>query len=138
MYLLDTNVVSELRVISRANPNVVSWSQQQDWSAFFLSVATVMELQYGALLLSRRDPAQGAPMSEWVRQRVLPDFASKILPLTEEIALVCAALHVPNRRGDRDAWIAATAMVHDLTVVTRNVRDFQGTGARVLNPWHWA
>ena len=135
MYLLDTNVVSELRVIPRADPKVVRWSDSQDPTGFLLSVATVMELQYGALLLSRRDPRQGILMTEWVIKRVLPDFATRILPLTEDIALVCAALHVPNRRGERDAWIAATAVVHDLIVVTRNVRDFQGTGAKLLNPW---
>ena len=135
MYLLDTNVISELRVVGRTHTNVLSWSSSQDQSKFFLSVATVMELQYGALLLKRRDPRQGEAMRQWVQERVLPDFASRILPLTQDIALVCPELHVPNRRGDRDAWIAATAIVHELTVVTRNVRDFQTANLSILNPW---
>ncbi|MBX3570670.1 MAG: type II toxin-antitoxin system VapC family toxin [Rhizobiaceae bacterium] len=135
MFLLDTNVISELRVLGRAAALVVSWSAAQDRRTFFLSAATVMELQYGALLLSRRDPRQGEPMMRWVNERVLPDFADRVLPMTSDIAMICAGLHVPNRRGERDAWIAATAIVHDLTVVTRNVRDFEGTGARLLNPW---
>jgi predicted nucleic acid-binding protein len=135
MYLLDTNVVSELRVTARANANVVRWTRNQPPERFFLSVATVLELQYGALLLERRDRLSGKVFTDWINNRVLPDFGGRILPITIDIALTCAKLHVPDRRGDRDAWIAATALVHGLTVVTRNTRDFSGTGASVFNPW---
>lgn len=135
MYLLDTNVISEIRQPKRANQSVLSWTRTVDQNLFFLSVATVMEVQYGALLLSRRDKIAGNVFRRWVDNHVLPDFVDRILPITTEIALVCAALHVPNRRGERDAWIAATALVHDLTIVTRNVRDFEGTGAKLFNPW---
>jgi len=85
--------------------------------------------------MQRRDPVQGQPLLDWVAHRVLRDFASRILPMSTDVALACAALHVPNPRSERDAWIAATALVHDLTVVTRNTRDFESTGVRVLNPW---
>ena len=135
MYLLDTNIISEIRQPKRANPSVLSWTRTVDQNLFFLSVATVMEVQYGALLLSRRDKIAGGVFRRWVDDHVLPDFVDRILPITTDIALVCAALHVPNRRGERDAWIAATALVHDLTIVTRNVRDFEGTGAKLFNPW---
>lgn len=135
MFLLDTNVISELRLPERADRSVLKWSKAQDRTDFFLSVATVMELQYGALSLERRDPAQGEPLKRWVAGQVLPDFAARILPLTGEIALVCARLHVPNRRGERDAWIAATALVHNMSVVTRNTRDFASTGVKLFNPW---
>lgn len=135
MFLLDTDVVWELRLPRRANPRMLSWAKSHDKTDFFLSAATVMELQYGALLLERRDPVQGEPLKRWVVDRVLPDFAARTLPLTSEIALVCAQLHVTNRRGERDAWIAATALVHGMTVVTRNTQDFALTGAKLLNPW---
>lgn len=135
MFLLDTNVVSELRVPGRANPDVSAWARARDVESFFLSVATILELQYGALILGRRDKIAGEVLQRWIDERILPDFAGRILPATTEIALVCARLHVPARRGERDAWIAGTALVHRLTVVTRNVRDFEPMGVRVLNPW---
>lgn len=74
-------------------------------------------------------------MLAWFMRDIEQAFADRILPIDTAVAIACAALHVPNRRPDRDALIAATALVHDLTVVTRNTRDFEGTGARTLNPW---
>ena len=135
MFLLDTNVVSELRLLERANPSVADWSRSHKGDGFFLSVATIQEVQYGILRLRRRDKPQGDMLGRWLAEHILPDFAGRILPLTVEIALACAALRVPNRRGERDAWIAATALVHDMTVVTRNTRDFAGTGVKLLDPW---
>lgn len=135
MYLLDTNVISELRLPKRANPEVLAWAKTQDSERFFLSVTTILELQYGALLLEHRDKTSGDLLKRWVAEKVLPDFADRTLPATTEIALVCARLHVPDRRGERDAWIAATALVHGMTVVTRNVADFHATGVDLLNPW---
>lgn len=85
--------------------------------------------------MQRRDPAQGKPLLDWIENRVLRDFAGRTLPISTDVALACAALHVPDPGSERDAWIAATALVHDLTVVTRNTRDFQGTGVRLINPW---
>ncbi|MDQ6436746.1 type II toxin-antitoxin system VapC family toxin [Mesorhizobium sp. LHD-90] len=138
MWLLDTNVISELRIPDRSHKAVRAWSLQQDPEQFFISVSTVLEVQYGALLLQHRDKVQGAMFTSWVQERVLTDFSGRILPTTVEIALVCAGLHVPNRRGERDALIAATALVHGLTVVTRNTRDFEGTGVKLFNPWEAA
>lgn len=135
MYLLDTNVVSELRLRKRADLNVLKWSDAIDDELCFVSVMTIMELQYGALLLDARDKVAGKVFREWIVEKVLPDFEDRILPATTEIALACAAMHVPNPKGERDAWIAATAFTHNLTVVTRNTRHFEGAGARLLNPW---
>jgi predicted nucleic acid-binding protein len=135
MYLLDTNVISELRVPKRTDPQLLAWTEHQDETSFFLSVMTVLEIQYGALLLARRDAKAGKVFRRWVEESVLAKFADRILPATVDIALACARLHIPDRRGERDAWIAATALAHNLTVVTRNVRDFSGTGVKLVNPW---
>lgn len=135
MLLLDTNVISELRKPDRAHANVLDWAKRNDPALFFLSAITLLEIQYGALLIRRRDEVQGDLMVRWVAEEILGGFRGRILPVDEEVALRSAALHVPNPRPDRDAYIAATALVHDLTVVTRNVKDFRPTGVRVLNPW---
>jgi predicted nucleic acid-binding protein len=137
MYLLDTNVISELRKIEsgRVNRRVEAWVDSVDAELFFLSVVTVLELETGALLLERRDLPQARMLQRWINDLILPSFAGRILPIDLPIALRCAAMHVPNRRPDRDGWIAATALVHGITVVTRNVADFQHMGVAVLNPW---
>jgi toxin FitB len=135
MFLLDTNVVSELRRPERADPSVVRWSKQYDNSAFSLSVFTVHELEYGTLVLERRDPVRGRGLRKWLAEKVLPDFANRILPATAEIAVAAARMHLPHRRAEKHAWIAATALVHGLTVATRNISDFESTGAKLFNPW---
>jgi len=104
-------------------------------AALYLSAITVLELELGALLMERRDPAQGLAIRRWVEDRILPTFAGRILPVDIDVARRAAALHVPDPRPDRDALIAATALVHGLVVVTRNVADFEPTGATVANPW---
>jgi predicted nucleic acid-binding protein len=142
MYLLDTNIVSEMRKAS-APPNrppkidrrVQSWIRSVSASELYLSVITVLELELGFLLLERRDPAQGALLRSWVRDRVLESFAGRILAVDTAIAQRCASLHVPDPLDDRDALIAATALVHQMTVVTRNVAHFERTGVALLNPW---
>ena len=139
MYLLDTNVVSELRKIQsgRVNRRVEAWVNSVDAELLFLSVVTVLELETGALLMERRDRLQGRLICEWINKLILPSFAGRVLSIDMPIALRCAAMHVPNRRPDRDGWIAATALVHGMTVVTRNVADFQPMGVAVLNPWEF-
>ena len=136
-YLLDTNVVSELRKARthRANLNVVAWVGGVPASSMFLSAISVLEIETGVLLAERRDPVQGAALRSWLDLSVLPTFARRILPVDAEVALRCAQLHVPDPRADRDALIAATALVHGMTVVTRNVSDFAPTGAAIANPW---
>ncbi|MFB1489435.1 MULTISPECIES: type II toxin-antitoxin system VapC family toxin [unclassified Thiocapsa] len=137
MYLLDTNLVSELRKArtGRADPGVVAWAASVGGEDQHLSVITVLELELGVQLRERRDPSQGEILRAWLERQVLVGLAGRILPIDTDIARRCAGLHVPNRRPDRDALIAATALVHGLTVVTRNVRDFDGTGVALHNPW---
>jgi toxin FitB len=137
MYLLDTNVVSELRKIrtGKADPNVAAWTERVDASELFVSAITVMELELGVLLMERKDPIQGALLRSWLQQHVLPEFASRTLPVDAAVALRCARLHIPDKRGERDALIAATALVHGMTVVTRNTADFAATQVALVDPW---
>ncbi len=137
MYLLDTNVVSELRKASSAkiNRNVQRWASQVSVPDLYLSVITLLELELGILLVERRDSGQGAVLRSWLDDHVVPTFSERILDINAAAAQRCAALHVPDRRSDRDALIAATALVHGMTVVTRNVADFEPTGVKLLNPW---
>ena len=137
MHLLDTNVVSELRKLrsGRADRQVGRWASSAPAGGFFISVITLMELETGVLLALRRDPAQGALLRAWMDQQVIPGFAGRVLPVDDAVALRCAALHVPDPRPERDALIAATALVHGMTVVTRNVADFAPVGVALLNPW---
>jgi hypothetical protein len=137
MFLLDTNVVSELRKAKagKADKNVTSWAQGVPAVALFLSAITIQELEIGTLLVERRDPSRGAILRTWLEGHVLPMFADRILPVDTAVARRSATLHVPDPRPTRDALIAATALVHQLTVVTRDVADYAPTGAKVLNPW---
>ena len=137
MFVLDTNVVSELRKAGdgRADASVTGWLAREDAANFFVSAITLMELEIGVLQVERRDAVQGARLRAWLDGYVLPEFAERALPIDAAVALRCARLHVPDRRADRDALIAATALVHGMTVVTRNVADFEATGVPVLNPW---
>lgn len=137
MFILDTNVVSELRKVrlGRADPNVARWADRVDASHLYVSAITVHELELGVLLAERRDPAQGAVFRVWLEHHVLPAFADRILPVDEVIAKRSAALQVPDPRPVMDSLIAATALVHGMTVVTRNVSDFELTGVSILNPW---
>jgi hypothetical protein len=137
MYLLDTNVVSELRKVrsGKADANVARWAVQADAAELFISVIVLQELEIGVLLAERRDSAQGRILRVWLEGHVLSAFSGRILPVDTAVARVSARLHVPDPRPVRDALIAATAMVHDMTVVTRNTQDFTPTGVPVLNPW---
>jgi hypothetical protein len=135
MFLLDTNVVSELGRQSRKDPNVERWARGAPAASFFLSAVSVTELEVGVLRMERRDPRQGAVLRRWLDQSLLPNFAGRILPLDERIARQCARLHAPDPRPFYDALIAATAIAHDLVLVTRNVSDFAATGVELTNPW---
>ena len=135
MYLLDTNVVSELRKARKADRGVRMWAQAVPASSLYLCAISVLELELGILRIERRDAKQGAILRIWMDGHVLPAFDGRILAIDTAVAQRCAALHVPSPRSDRDALIAATALVHGLTVVTRNVDDFQPTGVAVVNPW---
>ena len=138
MFLLDTNVISELRKAGdgKANVSVVAWLSSVDATTFYLSVVTLMELELGILRIERRDPGQGARLRSWMDGHILPEFSERTLSIDTRVALRCARLHVPDPRSDRDALIAATALVHGMTVVTRNVADFESTGVPIINPWN--
>ena len=137
MLLLDTNVVSELRKIrsGKANPKVAGWADSVETGSLYLSAITLLELELGVLQVERRDARQGSVLRAWLEQQVLPAFAGRVLPVDTAVARRCARLHVPDPRAERDALIAATALVHGMTVVTRNIADFLPTGAVLLNPW---
>ena len=113
----------------------MAWTGTVDAAELYVSAISLMELELGVLSLERKDPAQGGVLRTWLEQQVLPEFAGRTLPVDAAVALRCAKLHVPDRRGERDALIAATALVHGMTVVTRNVADFEPTGVKTVNPW---
>ncbi|MDR2155284.1 MAG: type II toxin-antitoxin system VapC family toxin [Burkholderiaceae bacterium] len=191
MFLLDTNVIAELRKAGdgKADAGVTAWLAGRDASSFYISAITLMEIEWGILLLARRDARQAARLRAWMDTRVVPEFAERTLPVDRAVALRCAGLHVPdpriegvNKSGaseqvagtcpikaqsaaiprgissicnderarfggmsgrggfvhtllERDAWIAATALVHGMAVVTRNVVDFAPTGVEVIDLW---
>jgi predicted nucleic acid-binding protein len=135
MYVLDTNVISELR---QGKPNqsidVRAWAADKPMSQLFISAITVLELEKGVMALERRSPPQGGALRVWL-DGVKTSFEGRILPFTENTASVCAGLHVPDPKSERDAMIAASALEHRMTVVTRNTADFVGTGVKLINPF---
>ncbi len=137
MYLLDTNVVSELRKVmpGKAHPNVKNWFASIDGSESFISVITLQELEIGILLMERKDASQGKILRTWVEEYVKPVFKNNILTVTEDVAITSARYYIPNPKPTRDALIAATAEVFKLKIVTRNVADFEYSSAKILNPW---
>ena len=137
MYLLDTNVISEIGQVAegKADAHVAAWQAQVDPVDCFISAVTLMELEIGVLRIERRDAKQGLRLRQWLSDQVVTEFDGRVLPIDAAVARRCAALHVPNSRPERDALIAATALVHGMTVVTRNTADFEPTGVALLNPW---
>ena len=137
MFLLDTNVISELRKVraGKGNAGVAKWTSLVDAADLYVSVVSIHELEIGIRLSEHRDPAQGAVLRAWMDENVLPAFGERILAIDLAIAQRSAALRVPNPRPVLDGLIAATALVHGMTVVTRNVDDFEPMGVAVLDPW---
>ena len=137
MYLLDTNVVSELRKCStgKGSPLVAQWARTVAPNELYLSAISVLEIEMGILLKERKDQQQGKVLRAWMNQRMLPAFEGRILALDTPIALACARLHISNPKSERGAMIAATAIIHQMTVVTRNISDFEQTGVKLVNPW---
>jgi predicted nucleic acid-binding protein len=138
MFLLDTNVISELRKVraGKADRNVAAWVRTVPAGSLFLSAIVIQELEIGTLLAERRDPPKGAILRAWLDEHVLPTFGERILSVDTVVARRSAALHIPDPRPIRDGLIAATALTHGMIVVTRNVADFEPTGVPLLNPWN--
>jgi predicted nucleic acid-binding protein len=135
MFLLDTNVISELRRPQRADPKLIAWATRIHSDDLFLSAITILEIEIGMLTIARRNASQGAVLRAWLENKILPGFKGRILPVDVDVARRCADLHVSHRRAERDVLIAATALVRGLTMVTRNVSDFRIAGLDLVNPW---
>lgn len=137
MYLLDTNVVSELRKAgsNKADDNVVKWAQSVSTNSLFISSISILEIEMGILQLERKDPKQALIYKTWLNDHVLIAFSNRILPFDTSSALKCAQLHVPDPKSERDAMIAAISIVHGLTLVSRNENDFKHINIELINPW---
>ena len=133
-YLIDSNVLSELRKPKRAE-HVVAWLRSIPSSDLFTSVLVMAELRRGSSSLRRRDPAAADHLDAWIRE-LWAGFGRRVLPVSAAVADRWADLMVPNPIPVIDGLIAATALVHDLTLVTRNIKDVERTGARVLDPFN--
>jgi hypothetical protein len=137
MYLLDTNVVSELRKVKagKADKNVAQWSKSVDANDLFISVITLQEIELGILLMEKKGATQGALLRRWFTDQVIPTFAERTLVVDAAVAKKYAEINAESIRPYRDGFIAATALVHRMTLVTRDVGDFEGTGVALVNPW---
>lgn len=137
MYLLDTNIISESRKLGTAqvDPNAARWFAAVDAETSFISAMTIFELERGIAQMERRDAKQGAALRHWLDDQILTVYERRTLPLSKEVALICAGLHIPDPKSERDAWIAATAIDAGLTLVTRNVVDFVNIGVELINPF---
>jgi predicted nucleic acid-binding protein len=137
MHLLDTNVVSIFRRIDKAPPQILDWAASVDAEDFYLSVITVLEIEQGILMKERKDKVQADLYRGWLTNDILVRFEDRILPIDLAVARRCARLHVPDPKSERDALIAATALVHGMIVVTRNEADFKATGVPLIDPWSY-
>ena len=135
MFLLDTNVLSELRWPDKANPGLNAWAKSTVPAELFISAITLFEIELGAVQAAWEDAVKGKVLRSWIDTQVMPAFKGRIIAVDAIVAQRCAALHVPDPRPQRDSLIAATALVHRMTVITRNVRDFEPMGVQLVNPW---
>ncbi|MDP8101626.1 type II toxin-antitoxin system VapC family toxin [Phocoenobacter atlanticus] len=137
MFLLDTNLISEIRKIKqgKANPNVVDWFKNNSIEDFYTNPTVLMEIQRGILRKKYKDPKQFTALTNWYQNNVLKMLNGRILNITPKTAEICAKLHIPDPSPENDAWIAASAIEHNLILVTRNTKDFEGLGIKLFNPF---
>lgn len=135
MYVVDTNVLSDLRRPERAEPALVAWSKQTQADSLFVSVVSIWEIEQGILAVQKRDPAAAKILRSWLEDKLIPQYKDRFLSVDMATARACAALHVPKTQSYRDSLIAATALALGYTVVTRNVSDFAPMGVPYINPW---
>lgn len=137
MYLLDTNIISEIRKIkqNKANKNLIAWLDKVDKNTLYTNVVILMELERGILKIQRKDPIQGRNIETWYQTVIKPTFQGRIYPIDCETVSICASLHIPNPAPENDAWMASTALQHDLILVTRNVKDFNIPHLKIINPF---
>ena len=137
MFLLDTNIISESRKLgtNRIDHKAARWLASVDVEASFISAMTIFELERGVQQMERRDAKQGAVLRRWLDDQIMVTYENRTLPLSRDVALICASLHIPDPKSERDAWIAATAINAELTLVSRNVSDFANMGVMLLNPF---
>lgn len=139
MLFLDTNVVSEIRLVSsgKADLRFIEWVKQMDTRHCWTSAVVLMELERGVLRMERKDPVQGGNLRYWFNTTVRSLFENRVLKIDHTTAQICAKLHIPNKRPENDAWIAASCIQHNLSLVTRNVADFQNLDIELINPFDW-
>lgn len=140
MYLLDTNIISESRKLatSRIDPHAARWFAQVDVETTFVSAMTIFELERGVRQMERRNAKQGSVLRRWLDDQIITTYEHRTLPLSRAVALICAGLHIPDPKSERDAWIAATAIDAELTLASRNVGDFASMGVGLINPFEQA
>jgi predicted nucleic acid-binding protein len=135
MFLLDTNVVSALRNPGDADKNLVAWANSQQVFNLYVSSISIMELKLAILEKRKVDPAAGEALNDWLQTQVLQGFKGRLVAFDAEMAEYCAALHVPNPKSERDAMIAATCLVNNMTLVTKTPSDFKHIKIQAINPW---
>lgn len=138
MYLLDTNAISELRKVKtgKAHQGFIEWLYSIQPDTLYINTIVLMELKKGIFLKQRKDPKQAQDLQIWLDTIIRPTFAHRTLNIDENTIDICAKLHVPNKRPENDAWIGAMAIAYNMTLVTRNVKDYAGLPVKILNPFN--
>lgn len=135
MFLLDTDVVSALRASAEKDAKLVEWADQQQVFNLYISAISILELKLAILEKRKNNSAHGEKLNTWLQQQVLPAFKGRIVAFDGEMAEYCAALHVPNPKSERDAMIAATCIVNNMSLVTGKPADYRHIKINTINPW---